>query len=215
MAGCDKIWTSRYQDYLDLREWAKKNKFTCPNGIVIDPSEFFYRNFNEDDFDGGEIAIMFSPCELDYFLIKYCPLQFVQDYLKSVCSEKHIQSVLRGTSPYDRFVPLKLGSKVRLIYREQRSNRLSKFRHHKQKFDVGVNYNDNGLLYNEDYDKWFISYDKETDTSELGPWTGYYANVCHTIKALIRKIRKWNLPKGSIVDAIGIYEGETYKFVVK
>ena len=216
MAGCDKIWASKYQDYLDMREWAKQNKFTCPNGMVIDPSEFFWRKFSKEDFDESEeLAIMSSPNVLDYFLIKYCSLQFVQDYLKTNYPEEYIQSVLNGTSDYDRFVPPEKGSKVKLIYRGQKSNRLSKFRHHKQKFIIDIAYKSNSLWYNRDYDKWFIFYDRETDTSELGIWTSSSAVCCHSIKALIRKIRKWNLPKGSIIEASGRWDCETYKFVVK
>ena len=211
MAGCDKIWTSKYQDYLDLRDWARKNKFTCPNGIVVNFMDFLY-DVKEDYFDGEEQAIAYSPNELDYFLIKYCPLQFVQDYLKSVHSEKYIQSVLNGTSYYDRFIPPERGkNKVKMTYCGYKKNKLWGNR----KFWVQVSLNDIDLHYNDDCDMWIMQYNEKTDTCELGIWHGNYAYVCHSVKALIRKIRKWKLPKGSIVEAFGIYEGETYKFVVK
>jgi hypothetical protein len=36
-----------------------------------------------------------------------------------------------------------------------------------------------------------------------------------TIKSLMRNIRKWKLPKGSIVTAHGRYVGEEYEFLIK
>ena len=44
-------------------------------------------------------------------------------------------------------------------------------------------------------------------------WTSNTAHVS-TIKALMRKMRKWNLPVGTIVIATGRYVCEEYKFII-
>lgn len=224
MAGCDFIRTDKYQDYLDLKEWAKQHKFTCPNGMVVNPIEYVF-DLREDYFkEGHEISVMHSPCEMDYFLIKHCQLQFVRDYLKTVYNDTNdfIQSVLDGTSVYDRFVPPARGrNKVKIIYRNSRKNKLLNFRGrgsitHKQKFWVhDVNYNGVDLCYNDEYDRWVMGYDEKTDTCELGEVFSSATDCSHSIKALIRKIKKWKLPKGTILEASGRCDHEEYKFVVK
>lgn len=58
------------------------------------------------------------------------------------------------------------------------------------------------LWYNEENDRW----------DDVRDFIIEYSNVCHfgkSLKAVLRKIRKWNLPKGTVIRARGYYVHET------
>ena len=80
MAGIDKTYVKTWQEYQDLVNWLEQNQFKCPNGDII---EIPHYGWSKEDFDGErERPVLNTTQEEDYFLIKYCPLQFVQDRMK-------------------------------------------------------------------------------------------------------------------------------------
>lgn len=219
MAAIDKTYVTSYKDYTDYREWAVKHKFKCPNGMVLYPSDYIYE-WDESDFDGErEIPIMNTPQTLDYFLIKHCPLGFVQERMAIVYGEEYYNSVKNGTSVYDTFKSPKLGRKFKRINRGRfsRYNTLFPYYRYNDKgkrtnanslFSIDVLYDGSCLWYNEEFDKFLLPY-------ELGISTSSGARGCKTVKALMRKIRKWKLPIGAIVKVCGRYVGEEWEFRIK
>lgn len=197
------FYTKSYKDYLDFLEWAKTHTFTCPNGIVVD---FLYSIwiYPEDVITNNYTCIASTSETADYFLIKYCPLKFIQNRLSEIYNYKYIKEVLNGTSDYDKFVYPEIGkNKVKILY-YNKNIKINRVYHIEVCF--GSNYKSN-LYYNEIYDKWLF-------LDELGDWQGTTAYCCKSLKALIRKIRKWKLPKGCIIGAF--VGGELkYKFIVK
>lgn len=219
MAAIDKTYVTSYKDYKNFIEWAKGTHFPCPNGFIMKPIEYVYDWFTETDFDGEkEIPIMNTDNDVDYFLIKYCPFQFVQDRMKQVYGEEYYQSVLNGTSPYDTFVYPERGTKVKEIKIGRsfftKSRKAWKFysplreKITKPTYFIGATYNDMNLWYDEKQNKFLLPY-------EFGDGRSSYANKCRSIKAVIRLIRKWKLPVGTIIDVSGRYVGEEYRFIVK
>lgn len=161
-----------------------------------------------------QIVVMYSDPTLDYFLIKYCPLKFVQDYIKEVYDEAEYEAIKTGRSKYDTFIRPESGTKIRMIQNSKfHNNKLPKYynKYLNKKIiftEIKVYYNNELLLYNKEYDIFLFR-------DELGTSISNRAVLYNTsLKAIIRKIIKWGLPKGSIVIISGKYK-YTQKFVVK
>jgi len=216
MAAIDKTYTSSWEEYQEVVNWAKEHNFTCPNGMVIEPIKRVYK-WDKEDFRDPErkLPILNTSHTLDYFLIKYCPLRVVQDRMKEIYGIDEYNAIKTGISWFDTFVRPEAGTKVKMIQDSKYRNRkpFSAYSSlHNRKYVrvlVDVRYNSESLWYNEDYDTFLFPY-------ELGIATCSCAvPKCKSIKAIIRKIRKWNLPKGCIVEVKGRYVGETWKFLIK
>ena len=51
MAGIDKTYVDNYKDYKDVIDYARKTKFECPNGIIINLSDYLYSEISKEDFE--------------------------------------------------------------------------------------------------------------------------------------------------------------------
>ena len=219
MAGIDKTYCNTIAEHEEFKEWVTENKFITPFGEVIDIADYMY-NFDtpidelQEQVDNGyEITVMNTPAYIDYYLIKHCPIKFVQDRMKQVYP-KHYENIINGISPFDNFNrdPI-AGTKVKCIKESDfcKKDFLDKRKGKKYISDnwIEVYHNTYWLIYNEEYNYWPI-YDYELMSGN--------SNVCHkpikSRKALIRQIKKWRLPKGCIVTWRGIYQGDNMMFKV-
>lgn len=197
MAGIDKTYTKSYDDYKKLVEWAKKTVFTCPNGVKLHAIDYIYY-WSESDFN-SEIPVLNTSNAFDYFLIKYCPFDFVQERMQYVYSKEFYDSVKNGTSEYDTFTKEgKYGKHCKII---KRPNYMTKTPLGQDKWFIQPIYEaGEDLWYDEDNDTWLWSY-------ELGEAT---TNVCwkyKSLKSVIRHILKWKLPIGTILTLHSRYVG--------
>lgn len=224
MAEIDKTYIKTWEEYESLVEWAKDREFICPNGMKVYPMNYIYK-CNKEDYEKSynsfkenypnekfEFPVMNTPQYLDYFLIKYCPLEFVQNRMEEVYGWDYVKSVLNGTCEFDTY-KRDIGTKVKVIKYplfSRNKNKLCekkkqmKFIYLREKID---DYYLN-LWYNEDYNCW-------VSLNELGYYT---SNMCHkninSVKAMIRQIKKWKLPKGTVVDLAGRYVNNVFSFLV-
>ena len=217
MAGIDCTYTKSWKEYQDLIKWAKDKVFVCPNGIKMYPTDYIYE-WDKEDWDNidGEKRVMNTSHTMDYFLIKHCPLQFVQDRMLEVYDKDFVQKIINETSEYDKY-SRNVGTKVKIISYPQFGNKtklqepkkwfvwIEAEAFEKNEFDM-TDY----LHYNEDYDYWV-----DDERNELGYGS---SNVAHkkikSLKAMIRQIRKWKFPKGTIVTMQGRYRNNCFKFLV-
>lgn len=207
MAIIDKTYAKTWEEFESLVEWAKDKEFICPNGMKLYPINYIYE-YNKDYYEiSYEFPVMNTPKYMDYFLIKECPLDFVQNRMKEVYDGDYIRNVLNGNSEFDTY-KRDIGTKVKIIKYSKFGNKGKLCEKKKRMKFIEVDYLHCGLYYNEVYDYW-ISLD------ELGYYT---SNVCHkninSTKAMIRQIKKWKLPKGSVVIWSGRYVGNEFKFLV-
>lgn len=227
MAGIDKTYAKTWREYESLLEWAKDKEFTCPNGMklypinsvfkwdendkkdIIERSKSFKRDRPDEEF---EFLVMNTSQSMDYFLIKQCPLEFVQNRMKQVYGEEYIEQVLNGISEFDNY-KRDIGTKVKIIKYPKWGNKSNLYepRYWMKFIEVDI-YNKNDMCsfcwYNEKLDCW-------VENNELGYYT---SSMCHkninSVKAMIRQIRKWKLPKGSVVKWAGRYIDNEFKFLV-
>lgn len=207
MAGIDKTYTKSYKNYKDLVDWASKNIFTCPNGMKINPSEYIYPWEEEDFIDNNNIPILNTTMQMDYYLIKYCPLDFVQERMKYVYDKEYYDSIKNGTSEFDTFTKEgKYGKHCKIINKPIISTKrpIGRNTWFVQVYPPEEYF---FMSYNESCNKWLWPY-------ELGEFT---SNTCHkfkTIKSVIRNILKWQLPIGTIVTVESRYVGLDYKIKI-
>ena len=221
MAGIDKTWCQSIVEFNEFKNWAKENKFTTPFGEVIDFTRrmYNYESSMEDLMEelktSRSILVMNTDIVEDYYLIKYCPIKFVQDRMKHVYGE-YYENVIDNNSGFDLFNRDFIAStKVKCIKESDfcKKDFLDKRKGRKYACDnwieIDTSATDYRLNYNEDYNYWSI-YGRELIVG--------HTNVCHkpikTRKAMIRQIRKWKLPKGCVVHWKGIYRGDEMLFKV-
>lgn len=218
MAGIDKTYCKSYKEYYDLINWAKETTFTCPNGLKLYPSNYIYnwdkRIFNDKD----SIPVMNTPQVLDYFLIKYCPCEFVQNTMKKVYNTFY-DEVKQGISDYDKFDinKVKIATKYKILERPKdkkhpyrKSNRIGLYRknpiwniyaqYHNGEYFTTIEYN--SIL------KRFI-YENELYSSYNFNMDKFYK--CKNIKSLCRQLIKAKIPSNTFVRVQGLYVGEQWE----
>lgn len=223
MAGIDKTYVTNYNDWKEIVDWMSTASFTCPNGMVIEGKRYIYwANSTKEEIEdwlsaSKEIPVMNTPTALDYFLIKYCPIKVVQDRMKEVYSTEFYESVKNGTSKYDNFVR-PIGGKHVTITKKPTYNYPHKWYNayqHKYRngmYSVDITYPNEyeGFAeYNEDYDMFIMPYELGYCTS-----SGSITTKCRSVKAIINKIIKWNLPIGTKVHVMGMYDEEDFDLIV-
>lgn len=210
MAAIDKTYTSDYEEYQKFLKWAKETTFECPNGIKLYVYAYVYDYWTEENMKETPRPVMNTPQSLDYFLIKYCPFEFVQERMREVYSEEYVNSILNGTSEYDTFKYPEIGTKFTIVKGRFMKGKdyLWKFRKRKIYFSLEVEYNNQFLWYNPKINKFILPY-------ELGIDMMSWAEKGRTIKSLIRHLRKLKLPKGAIIKAYGRYINEDLLILVK
>ncbi len=183
MAGIDKIYCPDYPSLLEWIDWASKNKFKYPNGVEF---QFIHEfELTEDSFKDGEIPILNTSGSDDYYLIKYCTVGFVQKRMREVYSTKYIQSILDGTSSFDN--PRPRGNKIKVLY-------YTPFRRDKRLNELSAILPDGTRVWYNSFDNYWTPENELGESDCIIGW-----KRINSFKSLIRQVRKWNLPKGTIL----------------
>lgn len=222
MAGIDKTYCKTYKEFLELINWAKDTKFTCPNGLIIDIIDYINLAVTERCFKYFPVPVMNTPQVVDYFLIKYCPLEFVQNTMKKVY-DTFYDEVKQGVSDYDKFDinKVKIATKYKILERPKdkehpyrKSNRIGLYRrnpiwsieaqYYNGEYFTFLDYNNTlkRFIYeNELYSPYNFSMDKFCE--------------CNNIKSLCRQLIKAKIPSNTFVRIQGFYVGEQWKIKFK
>ena len=213
MAAIDKTYTSSWEEYQSLVEWCREKSFTLKNGDVIYPSKYIYE-WSEEDFDGKkELPVWNTPTYLDIWLIRHCPLRFIQDRLKEQYGggwsktaftdhneDDMYHKILSYTSPYD--VNWRILDCSRKFSTKYEVN--NKFKD--DDLCWWVNVIDNGWWYNGKHNMWY--HDEEAlpiDSSHAH----FRGNISE--RKLARLIKRWSLPKGTQIRFTADYKSYIQK----
>lgn len=217
MAGIDKTYVSNYQDWKEITDYMKNAEFTCPNGIVLKGiDDLLYPDMSKDEVESWlseqeSIPVMSTSNSMDYFLIKNCPIKCIHDKIKGVYSKRYYDSILNGNSNYDTFVRPEVGKHVRIIKRPK-YNKLYKYKR------FGKYHKQHGYTLDFMFDNMVVKYNKDFNIfvfpDELGKGGAYIKTECKTLKSLIRKVRKLNIPVGTHIIFEGMYIGEDGEMIV-
>lgn len=189
MAGIDKTYVSKWSDYKEIRDWAKVTDMIYPDGTnggkMID--WFYYPNLTEQDFadEDTEYVLWNTSVAVDMFLYNNCPFKLVQDRLKEQydISELSEKNVINKHEVGNHFkFPKRFRGGIYTFYVDRQTDKKIE-----------------NWWYSDYHNKW-------TEYEEFGPWnTNSCVKNVKSRKAAIRLIRKWNLPKGSVVTVTDYY----------
>ena len=229
MAGIDKTYISDWNQFDTIRNWAIKQEFALKNGQMIELKDYlYYPDLTKEEWEEHEIAwnqnhpesifeivLWNTPTYVDIWLIRNCPFEFIQNRLKEQYgggwsktaftnyNESNLyEQIKNGTSIYDTFQRNGLGWKSKVKFHTYYGSPIRDKKclyqievnpywigEKRTKFDLGDN-----PWYNEMDNMWYWN-------EEAMPWTcnhmfykGYLSK-----KKIVRMIKRWNLPKGSIV----------------
>lgn len=229
MAAIDKTYISDWETFDKIRNWALDKKFTLKNGREYKIVDYIYEpDLTKEEWDKRkarftekypsytfEVVLWSTPAYADIWLIHNCPFEEIQNRLKEQYSggwsktafTDHNESDLyeqikNGTSIYDTYQRNGLGwkSKVKFhtIYGGPIRDKLCSYWITVNPYwingkETGFS-TDNSPWYNHFDDAWYWDI-------ELMPWTsscciehGYLSK-----KKIVRMVKKWNFPKGTIV----------------
>lgn len=201
----DKWHDERIQyakDHYNTPEHTKDCKELYGEDWVFDPENYF------------DVVLWNTPTYVDVWLIRNCPFEEVQNRLKEQYSggwskqaftdhndENMYDQIKNHTSIYDTYQRNGLGRKAKISIKTIHGK---PFRNKNIWWWIEVRDNDSKWRwYDEDLDIW-------SREEELIPYT---SNCCHkhgtlTKKNILNLVRKWDLPKGTILSFEGFH---TYK----
>lgn len=222
MASIDKTYVSNYEDYVKVRNWCmQQGEVQDHYGNRFFPINFLYdRDLSEDEWNSRkrgylekypgeefELILWNTPTYFDIWLIRFCPIDFVQERLKFQYG-KDYEKIKNRTSIYDTY---RRDWDKNCKYRFKtiwgipvRSKNLIWF----------VEIREPGCFWNYDLsrDRWFSSREVYKAESE---WTSSCATVrgALTKKNILKLIRKWKIPRGCKVwfDSVDKFEGKKYR----
>ena len=249
MAAIDKTYVDNYADWKEAYEWAKANPIPFEyEGKILGYESLvdymYYTDLTPEDFEGvnqhgrkKEYVLWNTPMWIDRFLIKNCPIEWIQDVLKNQYNggwskiaftnmyESTYDLIKSGKSDVDTYKRNGKGNKVKLkLIKHSGINSRTpwKFIHNyptrrvrKGKWLIDIKDNrpasENGGYweYHSGFDMWFA-------TKDCAPWTSTSAFAYGNLKSVLRIIRKrWNLPAGLEIHICDFKWKNDYLFITK
>lgn len=235
MAAIDKTYVTK-SELLEAIEWAKKvGTVTAKNGHTFQPLAFIYGYNDLDDphyFDEEreEYVLWNTPAWFDRWLWNNCPLKFVRERLEFQYPDEEERKTFENFKFDDPKNRLEIG------YQHYTFLEVPKWHGHKWEMRHGRKHNPwpdkkgmqtyfmEIMAPNNEYEK-DLKYDEETNAwynrSDNVPaygeyvWQHYHKNP-PTKKAILRKLRKWYIPKGYVVRIYQLrYMGMDFKILVR
>jgi hypothetical protein len=213
MASIDKTYTTKYSEYKEFKEWARDKAVPFFDGKFFKVKEVIYDR-DEEDFDGRDLPVFNSAEWLDIYLIKYCPVKFVQNRLLEVYNSKFIEYAKEQEFPLR---PPKGFEKNRRI--SIRNSKETKFPFHTKPYPHwnAKNQKITNTWWVRCENNWLFNYNSKSKVWAEGQ-EYYNVNTCvahfGSLKAVVRNLRKQYLPKGLVFTISGRYAAEKYLAVV-
>lgn len=206
MAAIDKIYVNTVEQYNQFRDWCSKQPLIKDKyGVEVSLLDYVrqYDNLTEDACR----CVSCLPYYLDAYLIRNCPLDFIQKELQlNYGSDYELikEGKLFSMPSTDRV--FKIGKHFKCI-----KSPIYKYnRPYKRKFwSVSVEPSLDFMWYHPDRNSWDFS-----DEFVNSEWSSSHCNRYKTIKAIKKAIIKWKLPIGTIVTCYGRYVQDEYQFIV-
>jgi hypothetical protein len=202
MAAIDKTY-GNWEQYLQLRDWCI-GKYFRQGQAIISPSIFLMDYNYAKDFEGSNKEFVFwnTPTYFDIWLIRNCPLDFIQARLREQYGSEYLE-IKEYRSIYDTYERNGLGKNVKVrILTKPHVN----YRNGWWMIQLVDRENEGCWAYDSINNTWVDMYrsDKYYDRYEA-----IYKEL--SFRKLIRLIKKWNLPAGIEVQAYGPLRNQVYR----
>ena len=213
MAGIDKIYVDNYNDYISFINYCKTIQEDIQKLFNVDIFNYFYfTELTEESFktDDNEYPLTNFPHKIDYYLIKNCTIPFIIERLKDQYGESYNEikndNEILNDYTFEKFKKFKIireKSKYPYLIKKQ-----------KNKFMISIKdlNNNDSWIYDKKIPQWRNS-NKSNDLNNDNCWSFIKFGKSH--KAIIRKVNKWNLPKGVEIEILGTYYSSSFKIITK
>lgn len=206
MAAIDKTYIKTYNQYKEVYDWCKDIIVTFNDKISFKPFDFICK-YTEDDFnqlpENGELVLWNTPYYMDRWLIRNCPIDFIQKRLKEQYGNDYDDIKNGNCEMYERnglgkdihFKVIKkpyIYNRFNFLYRD-RQNQLRVYKENRKGiWQISIEDEDNYWYYNEKHDYWT----NEIEGFPFDSSTCIIKKKNLNIKSIYRYLRKWNLPAG-------------------
>lgn len=228
MAAIDKTYISDWETFDEIRNWALKQRIPLKDGTSVSLRDYMYcPDLTKEEWDEnvelckdrGEkyyVVLWNTPTFVDVWLIKNCPFEYIQDTLKeqygggwsklaftSHNDDDMYAQIKEGRSIYDTYQRNGLGKKAKVVFHHI-SGSWCRDKKCWWWIDVNPGWVGNKKLdwfsmpmfwYNRHKNMWYC--EQELMPTTESTCTEY--NGCLTKKNVVNIIKRWNLPKGTIV----------------
>jgi hypothetical protein len=190
-----------WEDYVEVKNWALQVGVVRDDfGNVLSPIDWL-PEYEETDFTGRrELVLWNTPTYFDVWLIRYCPIQFIQDRLKQQYVSSY-DELKERRSEYDTYVRPAACSHFKIL-RDQLPKIKTKFLW----WSISVP----DFYYNEETGKWYHWFECRDCTDSCYDFRG-----CLGKWKLARLISKWGFSAGTVLNVSGNYVGLIFKVVIK
>ena len=253
MSAIDKTYVSSWEQWKELKDWVWDKEIHLKNGLISRPRGCMYypeygekevtewlenvRKSNmehygwtyEEALENSDIPFWNTPTYVDIWLIRNCPIEWVQDRLKSqygggwskeafTNQDNSYEAIKNGTSEYDTWQRNGLGKNFKYkVIKKPNWHYIHRFRY--------IDRNGKKQMYKDDGNNWWSihvtdikhPYDSHEHISwwaneDFNYWTcheealPYTSNIMNikgkmpSLKAIIRMIQNWDLPDGTKVE---------------
>lgn len=225
MAAIDKTYIKTYNQYKEVYDWCKDIVVTFNNKISFKPSDFICE-YTEDDFnqlpENGELVLWNTPYYMDKWLIRNCPIVFIQKRLKEQYGNDYEDIKNGNCEMYERNglgkdIHFKVIKKPHVYHRFSfiyidRQNQLRVYKENRKGlWEISIEDEDNYWCYNKEYDYW-------TNITEGFPFDSHTCTIKKknlNIKSIYRYFRKWNLPAGIKITIDNIWFDFGWELITK
>lgn len=227
MAAIDKTYFSTKKEYHEIRDWCRSmGRVTDDYGNVFRPLDFMYEYEDSDlaEAPGKEYVLWNTPTYFDIWLIRNCPVGFVQQRLYEQYGGGWSKEAFTEHNDDDMYEQIKNRTSIYDTYKRNGTKGNLRF---SVKWHYNARFKDDKLwwwIQIEYHDGVHWSYDDETDCwwtdSEPHPWN---TNTAHrhgpmSMGRLRRLLNKWDLPEGTVVSFSGSwkrYEMKRFDVTIK
>lgn len=211
MAGIDKIYVDNYNDYISFINYCKTIQEDIQELFNVDIFNYFYfTELTEESFkiEDNEYPLTNFPHKIDYYLIKNCNIPFIVERLKGQYGESYDEikndNKILNDYTFEKFKKFKIireKSKYPYVIKKQ-----------KNKFIISIENLDNCnvWIYDKKISQWKNS-DRSNNLNNNNCWS--FIKFGKSRKAIIRKVNKWNLPKGVEIEILGTYYSSSFKII--
>ncbi|MGN0966725.1 MAG: hypothetical protein ACI4OP_03925 [Candidatus Coprovivens sp.] len=204
MAAIDKIYITSIEQYREYKRWCDSIPYQHDSiDNLWHPSEFIYSRTEREYILGlrynKEISLCNNPVYVDVFLIRNCPIEFIQNRLKEQYGDEY-NCILNYTSMYDTYKPI-ISTKFKI--REKPSFNFKSDNY----WTVEINSMDAYWRYNSEKHCW----KSNLDLCYCDSSCAYFKNM--SLRKIKRLIKRWKLPIGVTITISGRYIGQNYTIV--
>lgn len=200
MAAIDKTYLNSWEKYQEFKNWLNDQ------GTVVDDFGNTFRPITmlwdmcEEDFKNGWRAIASFPTHTDIWLIRNCPLEYIQTGLEEQYSS--YQDIKNRVSDYDSYQRNGLGKNIKVKIQDIPCRRnIRKGQYGKCYWTaLSVKFpNDSYVSYHDYNDVWLECEDMRNNSTRGWVSSEFRVRGYMSRKAIYRKLQKWNLPEGAMV----------------